>query len=565
MKTNVITVISAALLLCCGCARSTAELIDFQSVNRQATEEYQIPIRNGYKGRMPFWNRFADKYIFAPAFDFKEVDGAKSYRFTVKYVDGIYPGKPRYFWDGYVEPTYEENIENLPDMGDGQVWSFIADSPKADLSPIWKDITPGNVALKVEALDSGGQVIGVSGGEFFLRDFPFKGPYHDAVRSYKDAAILAANYIHSLPQVQHWLAGEGPDATFKYYSYACKIIGGLISSEVMLANLVPAKKDECLEIARAAADFLIGIEQGEDKPLAHFPPTYYKDFHPTAVKYAGTTMMMEATKAAEGYLDLYDCTGEKKYFDEALAIALTYKRVQCADGSFPIKVDFETGEPLNEAKATPGNVLNLWRVMESKYGVKDFAGSREKCEKWMLDCASSNFDLTGQFEDVDVLGLEPFQNLNNSTYSGYAKYLYDWAGPDDKTLQMCRDFMALTEDQFVHWDRLPCKDGFVTSVTPCVFEQYLYKTPIDASASMVGRAFLSQYRATGDKLALAKAKALADACTIAQNPVTGRCNTHWEIVPQDKRTIWFNCSMVTCKFWLEMAETIDGLQGQSAF
>lgn len=56
-------------------------------------------------------------------------------------------------------------------------------------------------------------------------------------------------------------------------------------------------------------------------------------------------MTMEACAAGNAFLDLYDATGDRICYDRALAIAETYSRLQHADGSFPIKVDFETGEP----------------------------------------------------------------------------------------------------------------------------------------------------------------------------------------------------------------------------
>lgn len=62
-------------------------------------------------------------------------------------------------------------------------------------------------------------------------------------------------------------------------------------------------------------------------------------------------MTMEAASAGHAFLDLYDLTGDKAYYDRALGIADTYVRLQREDGSLPIKVDFVTGEPVNDACA----------------------------------------------------------------------------------------------------------------------------------------------------------------------------------------------------------------------
>ena len=70
--------LSGALFAGCQAVSETERL------NAQAAEEYLQPIRPGYEGRNPFWNKFAKKFIYAPAFDFPEVEGAVAYKFTVK-------------------------------------------------------------------------------------------------------------------------------------------------------------------------------------------------------------------------------------------------------------------------------------------------------------------------------------------------------------------------------------------------------------------------------------------------------------------------------------------------
>ena len=64
-------------------------------------------------------------------------------------------------------------------------------------------------------------------------------------------------------------------------------------------------------------------------------------------------------------------------------------------------------------------------------------------------------------------------------------------------------------------------------------------------------------KATGDKLAFAKAKALVDALTIAQQVTNGYTPTTIDYRNPEKdkgRTFWLNCSVATIKIWLRMAE-----------
>ena len=151
MKLLTITLLTTCTLLCgcCGSDCGTADAsLDYAAINAQAAEQYLRPIRPGYEGRNPFWNGFAKKFIYAPAFDFDEVAGAANYRFTVV-------------------PLGEETQAS---------WSFTADSPKAALTPVWGEIPVGRVRLTVEGLDASGKALGKAGEREFLRDYPFTGP-----------------------------------------------------------------------------------------------------------------------------------------------------------------------------------------------------------------------------------------------------------------------------------------------------------------------------------------------------------------------------------------------------
>ena len=101
----------AALFMCLSCEQGTDK---YEKLNEQAIAEYNIPIRPGYEGRNPYWNKFSNKFMYAPAFDFKEVEGAVAYKYIVK-----------------------ENKK-----GDAAEWSFTAKAPNLSLAPIWQQITP---------------------------------------------------------------------------------------------------------------------------------------------------------------------------------------------------------------------------------------------------------------------------------------------------------------------------------------------------------------------------------------------------------------------------------------
>lgn len=504
----------------------------FWELNVEAAKEYLTPIRPASEGRNPCWNEFCKKFIYAPAFDVKAVEGADNYKFIIKEKDGS-----------------------------GE-WSFTSTDPCADLSPIWASVPPSKVDLTVLAIDGKENVLDTAYKRSFLRDFPFEGPYSSNVRPYREAAIMAALYIHKTPGAQKFKETFVPDLDlYSHFTYANKVIGGLISVEAKIAEYVPSLKEEALLIARNAAKFLIDQSRPEGDRLGYFPPTYYGDRVASKNDWnVGRTMTMDACYSGNAFLDLFRVTGDSLYYDRALKIADTFMKIQNEDGSFPIKVYFETGEPVNEVKAMLHPILNYTRRLENEYGVTKYADMSARAAKWMKGVALETFDLTGQFEDVTVEGLKPYQNLTNCTASPCASYILR-GHPSAEEIEDARDLIRLSEDQFVHWNALPNKDGVRPIATPCVYEQHRYQVPVDNSSCNVANAYLDLYEATGDELAFAKAKALVDNLTVVQDITNGKIPTTFDLRSPERnkrRTYWINCTNASITILLRMA----GLTGE---
>ena len=99
--------------------------------------------------------------------------------------------------------------------------------------------------------------------------------------------------------------------------------------------------------------------------------------------------------------------------------------------------------------------------------------------------------------------------------------------------------------------------------TPCVYEQYGYRVPVDNSTCVGANALLDLCEATGDRLAFAKAKALADNLTVVQNALDGLSPTSLDVREGAKNRIrgfWVNCTYASILTLLRMAE----LTGETA-
>lgn len=511
------------------------ELINYKKVNAQARKEYCRPVRPGTNGINPFWNAFARKFLYAPAFDFPVQDGASSYLFRLS-------------------------------DGNGMGWQMKAHTPKTDLGPVWDRIPAGTrVHLAVFALDNQGRLLpDTLGQRTFLRDFPYRGPYCSPVRPYKEAAMMGMLYLHRMKAIRSWLDHQEPDMSYRLHTYACKIMGSTIRNECLVAKYFPAERERALLMARNVAAFLRSVSQPEDAPLAFFPPTYLNGLvfssGINALETNKTTMCMEAVTVAEGLLDLYDETHDKQYFDWVLGIADTYRRLQHPDGSLPIKLMIETGEPVNDRCAMLHPLLFLLRRLHDAYGVEKYVDMQRMGEEWMHNVAIKNFDMTGQFEDVSVLNLKPYENLTNCTAAPYADYLCSKPHPTDEDLRDAEDLLRLSEDQFVHWEMPAMPDGLPPHVLPCVFEQYKFQQSVDSSVCDVAGGFLAHYHFTGSQLSLAKAISLTNAITVAQDARSGFLPTIWErtISLSGESEMWLNCALHSIQQLLRMDDVTKG-------
>ena len=143
--------------------------------------------------------------------------------------------------------------------------------------------------------------------------------------------------------------------------------------------------------------------------------------------------------------------------------------------------------------------------------------------------------------DVAVENIKPYENLTNCTAAPYASYLLK-RGASSEEIATAYELVRFSEDQFVYWDMPVGEKGYKRDATPCVYEQYKYTMPVDASTCNVSNAMLDLYGQTGDELMFAKAKALIDNITVVQCVNTGKIPTTWRIHFGYNPTFWTNCS-----------------------
>lgn len=502
----------------------------------QALAETGIPVRAGLPGASPFWNGEAVQFLYAPAFAFPSVTGATAYRFSLK---------PQ----------------------SGAELAFTATHPWVPLSAVWPKVPVGPVLLTVQALDGDDRPLGRPSQRTFHRAAPFGGAYAAPSMAWEESARTAlAALVHS-PDLRCWFATGQPEEEFHLYRYPYKIVGAAAAALASYAIQSPAPSDAgaAMTAARRAADYLIGLSFPADAAWAFHPPTY----HPTLFRDRMKGHMIPAnhmtSSGAESglyYLNLFAATKDEKYLQAAVRIAETYARRQLPEGSWQLFVRAQDGTPVADNVLIPTMVVDFLDQLVLLPGGAKFGAMRDRALAWVEANPVRTWNWQGQFEDVQPQA--PYLNLTKHDAGDYALHLLRAGRPDAKTLDLALEIIRFAEDQFVMWDQPPAvAPGKQTAggaaagrtsrwMLPCVVEQYRAYSPVCASSAKLIRLFIAAYRATGDRLFLAKAQALAGTLIRTQSnaKAPGRYLT-W--VMQPSGPMWFNCELLAVQAIRELA------------
>lgn len=491
---------------------------------RKALEDTLIPIRPG-SDTAPFWNRCATRFIFAPAFKFKKLDGAVKYRFTVT-----------------------DRLEN--------VYTFEADTPYAPLSPVWKDVVPGPAAVTAEGFDQAENSLGESGRFQFYRNAPFNACYPPKVREYRECAEKAYRYLFDLPSIRHWKTGE-PDWSYELNCYPSKMQASIICGMLRYADLRPEIREEALEIAEKCADRLIAKAIPSGEPLEYLPLTYEGECR-SAKRLSGTIMMIYPAEVGSAMIKLAEAAKKSAYLDYARKIAEQYRRLQQPNGSWHLVLRIDSGAPLNEnVFSEPTVILDFLKELAAATGSGEWDETIARSIPYLREMCRT-FDWAGQFEDTE-LSTEPYSNLSKHMACDVIFFLLKNFPGDPEIIRAAREVKRFVEDQFIVWeqpgwigtsalytdDRL--QNGkwgwYDTWHVPTALEQYRFYCPVDASMAKLIRYFLFMYDLDGDKLDLAKARVLGDSVTQFQED-SGFISTIFMGKPAD----WRDCTWINCMY-----------------
>jgi maltose/maltodextrin transport system substrate-binding protein len=506
---------------------------NFGAAAKKAAEQ---PVHPGIPGKRPFWNVYAKRFIYAPAFDFPAEESAANYRFTA--------------------------IAKV----NRREYTFYAENPWASIAAIWQALPAGEVELTVAALgQTDSQVVRVVGKRSFLKSPAFNGPYGEPAFEFKDSARRCLADLMQQPKIRAWLKTGEPDPTYPLWVHPTKIMGAVTQGMVLYTKLARDPEDvgDALQIARIAADFLLSLREKPGRPLEYWPPTYWdgvpRGNHPV---YMDQIMSHYPAEGAIALLDLFDATDERKYFEAVLRIADTYVKTQLPAGTWPQLIYIKNGEAVKPVMLVPLSVIELFNRLEKQYAVTLYRQANLKAWTWCFENPVKTFNWQAQYEDTRPRAL--YKNLSHREAAIMSALLFD-SGKENHELAL--ELLQFVEDQFVFWEKSdpavtypwfrpgtvwnandPVKgsDWFV----PAAAEQYVFNTPIAGSTSFVIRAYLKAFAATRQHIYLAKAKSLANTLTITQQyHGGGEIPTHLRRNLPEKN--WINVSVMAARTLLE--------------
>ena len=517
-------------------------------------ERSTVPVRPGEPGKAPFWNAFAKRFIFAPAFDYRRVENAVKYQYEI--------------WS----------------LKDSSSHSFESDVPYAPLTPVWAGVPVGNFDLRVIGVTAEGKRLGVAGEGRYFRAAPFDGPYHEPVMPYDQSALIALEKVMHKSYVEYWLTNKAPDPNYALYRYAAKMFGSVIVGAVTHARLKPGTSDaeRSTQLGRIVADYLISISFPKGNALEYFPPTYHGHWIGKNAKSHAQLhnyMMIVAADAGHAYLDLYDLTREPRYLEAAQKIAGTYLKIQLESGSWHLYVNCQTGEPTADHIAIPTSTMNYFERLKNDYGMKGLDRAIDRALAWIMDNPVKTSHWLAQYEDVDIRLFAPYERMSREQTCDLAIYLFRRYPDRPDYLALAEDLIRFAEDQFLTWEQP--EDLVVTTtrggtlrpppevsvagpggysknwMTPTVHEQYGFWMPSARNTGLMIETYWHAYAATRKEIYLAKARSIANNFTRVQKEHDGDYPTFFTKYPMP---FWMNNSIYPAKVMMNFQRNLETIR-----
>jgi len=423
---------------------------------------------------------------------------------------------------------------------------FTVKQPWAPLTEVWTKLAPGEYRLEIQGIGADGKELGPrpwSTG--FVKVATFQGPYFSGpARPYKDAALALARWTSDHPTLG-FLRGHGIySPPGQGDNGGSQILTGAISTGLVRYRLATDPNER-------EAGLMLAIETGDHMRAGCLSrggmPKCYKG------GIANTHLFGTA------FLDLYAATGDARWKEAAEMVAKAYARLQLPNGTWAeVSEDGRTStndsstlkpavphhQPILDAGLVPGihgpHLLEydcsevLWFLGRLRTELKTdaFRDCEDKAYRWVMDHSVKEFFWRDQGHHSPCM-VPPF-HYKGRPPSYFALYLLEYAPADRRDLNLAAELMRFCETRHMDWSRPD--PAAVRALTPNLVSgnEREVGSPIWLG-SRFALAWAQLGRHTGNRLHAEKARAMMDAITHAQQPVTGNVGLNLERTPRFNR------------------------------
>jgi len=447
--------------------------------------------------------REVNRFISAPVFKVEDVPGARKYELRVT--------------------TSETELGDLLTMEEDITME--EDDNTFFLEKIWKDIQQGYFFWEITALDQDDREIKRTREYRAFKAVGFTGnipkPKQPKEKYIKD--IMAFNLSDAYkektqtPNVPPYFyhARILPDNTFSFVSFPAHHHSIFISSLLKYRSWITDLKiqKECLERAEALGQWNMDHRTPGDVYFANMP--FSAVFNG---KVSGKIEPCKSGAMGRAWLELYAVTGKEKYLQAAKDLGNSLAKTQREEGNWPYRANYITGEVNNSYSSTVVFSMIFLYDLASITGNKEHRKAYERARDWVMNVPVKEIRWQGSYEDVKSNSRMKYQG---PTFIDAAEFVFFIArNPTEfkNPVELCHKLLCYTEDTFVFYDS---NDPFIHQgygpLVPCVGEQGYRSLPMPIHGAFFGKMLMSLYSLDSKPVYLAKAEAVFNAVTHAQN------------------------------------------------
>jgi hypothetical protein len=400
---------------------------------------------------------------------------------------------------------------------------FTVTKPWEPLTEVWPKLAPGSYRVSVQG--AGGRAWSAP----FVKVATFQGPYFSGpARPYREAALNLARWTADRPALgvlrghgEHNPPGAGDNG-------GSQILFGAVASGLVRYRHAPttAEREAGLQMAVETGDFLRAACR-----LRGGMPKVYKEGIANAHLYG------------VAFLDLHAATKDERWREAALMVARAFAESQLPNGTWAegwknadiparMKPVVPEHQAILDADLIPGihgphlyeydcaEVLWFLGRLRQELATDVARECEEKAYRWVMDHSVKEWFWRDQGHHSPCM-VPPFR-YKGRTASYFALYLLECAPKERCDVGLVADLLRFCETRHVDWTR-GAEAGPVFPTLVSTNEREAGSVIWLGTRLALAWARLGQR--TGNKLDIAKARALMDAVTHAQHPVTGNIGT----------------------------------------